>query len=98
MNQERLLKVLLSPHVSEKSTNVGEAYNQYVFKVARDARKPEIKKAVEQMFNVRVSGVQVTNVKGKRKRFGVIQGRRGDWKKAYVTLEAGQDIDFLGAE
>jgi len=98
MNQERLMQVLLSPHVSEKSTIVGEAHNQYVFKVVPDAKKPEIKKAVEQMFSVKVRGVQVSNVKGKSKRFGTIQGRRSDWKKAYVTLEAGQDIDFLGGE
>lgn len=98
MNQERLMQVLLSPHVSEKSTIVGEANNQYVFKVVPDAKKPEIKKAVEQMFSVKVKGVQVSNVKGKSKRFGTIQGRRSDWKKAYVTLEAGQDIDFLGGE
>ena len=98
MNQERLMQVLLSPHVSEKSTIVGEANNQYVFRVVPGAKKPEIKKAVEQMFSVKVKGVQVSNVKGKAKRFGTIQGRRSDWKKAYVTLEAGQDIDFLGGE
>lgn len=98
MNQERLMKVLLSPHVSEKSAMAAEQDNQYVFKVTRDASKPEIKQAVELMFDVEVDGVQVTNVKGKSKRHGATQGRRGDWKKAYVTLKAGQEIDFMGAE
>jgi large subunit ribosomal protein L23 len=67
-----------------------------VFKVARDATKPEIKRAVELMFEVKVQKVTVATVKGKHKRFGRIQGRRSDWKKAYVTLEAGHEIDFLG--
>lgn len=98
MNRERLLKILLSPHVSEKSTVVGERHNQYVFRVALDATKPEIKKAVETLFEVEVDAVRVLNVKGKRKSFGVIQGRRPDWKKAYVTLKEGHEIDFLGGE
>jgi len=98
MNQERLMKILLAPHVSEKSSAVADAYNQVVFKVARDATKPEIKSAVELMFNVKVKSVTVANVKGKRKRFGTMQGRRSDWRKAYVALESGQTIEFLGAE
>ncbi|MFO7642436.1 MAG: 50S ribosomal protein L23 [Candidatus Competibacteraceae bacterium] len=98
MNQERLLKVLLAPHVSEKSNRVAERYNQVVFKVARDATKPEIKDAVELLFKVAVKGVTILNVKGKRKRFGMIHGRRSDWKKAYVSLEAGHEIDFMAAE
>ena len=98
MSQERLLKILLAPHVSEKANRVTEQHNQVVFKVARDATKPEIKGAVEMLFNVKVKGVMVANVKGKRKRFGAIQGRRSDWKKAYVALEAGHEIDFLVAE
>ncbi len=97
MNQERLLKVLLAPHVSEKSSVVAEQNNQYVFKVAKDASKPEIKKAVEMLFNVQVGSVQVSNTKGKSKRFGAIQGRRSDWKKAYVTLKADQSIDLMGS-
>ncbi len=97
MNQERLLKVLIAPHVSEKSSVVAEQNNQYVFKVARDASKPEIKKAVEMLFNVQVGTVQVINTKGKSKRFGAIQGRRSDWKKAYVTLKADQTIDLMGS-
>lgn len=98
MNQERLLKILLAPHVSEKANRIAERYNQVVFKVVRDATKPEIRGAVEMLFKVKVKGVTVINVKGKRKRFGAIQGRRSDWKKAYVSLEAGHEIDFLVAE
>ena len=98
MNQERIMKVLLEPHVSEKSTNVAEQANQVVFKVIPDATKDEIKQAVEKMFEVSVEGVQVVKVKGKvkRSRFGV--GKRKDWKKAYVSLKAGDDINFLGTE
>jgi len=95
MNQERLLKVLLSPHVSEKSTRVGDAHNQVVFKVAADATKLEIRNAVEKLFNVRVRSVSTVSLKGKSKRFGKFTGRRPDSKKAYVTLMPGDDIDFL---
>ena len=98
MNEERLLKVLLAPHVSEKSNRLTDRYNQVAFKVARDATKPEIKDAVELLFKVKVTGVTVLNVKGKRKRFGALTGRRSDWKMAYVSLEAGHEIDFLGAK
>ncbi|ALP52380.1 50S ribosomal protein L23 [Candidatus Tenderia electrophaga] len=98
MRKERLMKVLLAPHVSEKSTVAADANQQFVFKVVPDANKLEIKKAVELMFDVKVDSVQVTNVKGKRKRFGQIAGRRADWKKAYVKLQPGQDIDFMGAQ
>jgi len=99
MNQERLMKVLLAPHISEKSSIVAEANNQVVFKVATDASKPEIKQAVEMLFDVKVERVQVSNVKGKTKRFGAKMGSRNDWKKAYITLQEGQEIDFLsGAE
>lgn len=98
MNQERLLNILLAPHVSEKSTRIAERYNQVAFKVTRDATKPEIKDAVELLFKVKVKGVTVLNVKGKRKRFGALSGRRSDWKKAYVSLEAGHEIDFLAAK
>ena len=98
MNQERLLKILLAPHVSEKSNRVAERYNQVVFKVTLDATKPEIRDAVELLFKVKVKGVTVVNVKGKRKRFGAAYGRRSDWKKAYVSLEAGNEIDFMMAE
>ncbi len=96
MNQERLMKVLLSPHISEKSSIVADQNNQIVLKVANDASKPEIKQAVELLFDVKVDRVQVSNVKGKTKRFGAKMGRRSDWKKAYITLQEGQQIDFLG--
>jgi large subunit ribosomal protein L23 len=95
MNHERIYTVILGPHVSEKSTLMGEANNQYAFKVAANASKPEIKKAVETIFNVVVSDLQVLNVKGKTKRTNRGQIRkRSDWKKAYVRLEAGHEIDF----
>jgi large subunit ribosomal protein L23 len=94
MNNERLMKVLLSPVVSEKSSVVADANQQYTFRVATDATKREITKAVEKLFEVQVDSVQVVNVKGKRKRFGQIQGKRSDWKKAYVRLKPGSEIDF----
>ncbi|MBL1141783.1 MAG: 50S ribosomal protein L23 [Proteobacteria bacterium] len=98
MNQEKLMTVLLEPRVTEKSTMVGETHNQYVFKVAKSATKPEIKKAVELMFDgAEVESVQVANVKGKSKIFARRQGQRVNWKKAYVKLKAGFDIDFMGA-
>jgi len=97
MNQERIMKILLSPHVSEKSTLTAENDNQYVFKVVTDATKPEIKSAVETLFKVEVDGVTVVNVRGKIKR-GKNPGMRSSWKKAYVTLKPGHDIDFAGAE
>jgi large subunit ribosomal protein L23 len=96
--KERLMQVLVAPHVSEKSARASEQGNQMVFRVARDATKPEIKAAVELMFEVKVDAVQVVNVMGKAKRFGGRQGRRSDWKKAYVKLAQGQTIDFTGAE
>src|SRR2546430_4778321 len=86
MDKQGLMQVLLAPQVSEKSTFVGEKNNQYVFRVAADATKPEIKAAVELMFKTKVKSVQVTNVKGKDKRFGRFEGRRRNWKKAYVSL------------
>jgi len=98
MNQERLMKVLLSPIVSEKSTRLADAHRQFAFKVMTDASKPEVRKAVELMFDVKVENVQMANVRGKTKRFGQSLGKRSDWKKAYVTLAEGHDIDFMGAE
>ncbi|MDH3840695.1 MAG: 50S ribosomal protein L23 [Chromatiales bacterium] len=98
MSQERLMTVLLGPHISEKGTLLAEKSNQIVFKVRRDANKAEIRKAVELMFDVKVEGVQVVNNRGKSKRFGRMTGTRASWKKAYVRLAEGQDIDFLGAE
>ncbi len=96
MNQERLMKVILGPLVSEKSARIGDQANQYAFKVLRDATKPEIKAAVEKLFEVKVEGVQVVNLKGKTKRFGARLGRRKDWRKAYVRLQKGQEIDLGG--
>ena len=98
MNQERLYKVLLAPHISEKSAMATDRRNQYAFRICKDATRPEVKHAVEQLFKVKVASVQVLNVKGKRKanRFGV--AKKSDWKKAYVRLEAGHDIDFTVAE
>ena len=98
MNPERIFKVLLGPHISEKATVVGAKQNQVVFRVAPDATKPEIKAAVEQLFNVKVDAVQVSNLKGKRKRTRYGMGKRSDLRKAYVSLQEGQDIDFLSVE
>jgi large subunit ribosomal protein L23 len=97
MNQERLMKVLLSPVVSEKAAIAADASRQYAFKVTTDATKPEIAKAVELLFEVEVDAVRTVLVKGKRKRFGQMQGKRSDWKKAYVRLKEGQEIDFATA-
>ena len=98
MNNERLSRILISPVVSEKSTRVADQSKQMVFKVLPDASKLEIRKAVEKMFDVTVTRIQVSTVKGKIKRFGQTMGRRSDCKKAYVTLAEGSDIDFVGAE
>lgn len=98
MNQERLLQVLLAPQISEKSTWVADKYEQVIFKVATDATKPEIKAAVELLFKVEVESVQVANVKGKVKRSGRFIGRRKNWKKAYVSLKPGQELNFAAGE
>lgn len=98
MNQERLLKIILAPVVSEKSTLIAEKSHQYVFSVLPDATKPEIKKAIELLFKVTVLGVRVCNVKGKTKVFRQKPGRRKSWKKAYITLKEGDDINFMGAQ
>lgn len=93
-NQERLMQVLLAPQISEKATMLAERNNQVVFVVAPDATKLEVKAAVELLFKVKVGAVQVMNVKGKSKRFGRTMGRRSDVRKAIVSLEAGQEINF----
>ncbi len=98
MNQERLMNILVSPHVSEKATIASEKANQIVFRVANTATKKEIKAAVEMLFEVNVENVQVANVKGKTKRTQNGVGRRNNWKKAYIRLQEGQDINFIGAE
>lgn len=92
------MKVLLAPQISEKATFVAEKNNQVAFRVATSATKPEIKAAVELMFNVSVDSVKVVCVKGKTKRFGRVFGSRNDWKKAYVRLAAGQEINFAAGE
>ena len=94
MNQERIFQILVSPHVSEKSAVLGDSANQAVFRVATDAKKTEIKAAVEQLFEVKVANVRTVNVKGKTKRQGQRKGKRSDWKKAYVSLEQGHEIDL----
>ncbi|MFC5772149.1 MULTISPECIES: 50S ribosomal protein L23 [Thauera] len=98
MSQERLLQVLLAPQVSEKATYIADKNEQVVFKVASDATKPEVKAAVEQLFKVEVESVNVANVKGKSKRFGRMMGRRKNWKKAFVSLKPGQEINFAAGE
>ncbi len=98
MNQERLYTVLLEPHFSEKVSLQGEASNQYGFKVARDATKAEIKEAVETLFKVSVEGVSTVNVKGKVKKTVRGESRKKDWKKAYVRVADGQEIDFMVTE
>lgn len=93
-NQNRLLQVLLAPQVSEKATFIADKNEQVIFRVASDATKPEVKAAVELLFKVEVKSVQIANVKGKEKRFGKFMGRRQSWKKAFVCLKAGQEINF----
>jgi large subunit ribosomal protein L23 len=97
-SKERMLSILLAPHVSEKTARAAQDGNQVVFRVRRDATKPEIKAAVEELFEVKVSGVNVVNALGKQKRFGQRLGWRSDFKKAYVRLAPGQTIEFAGAE
>jgi large subunit ribosomal protein L23 len=97
-SEQRLMQVLLAPQVSEKATYVADKNEQVIFRVASDASKPEIKAAVELLFKVEVKSVQVANVKGKIKRFGRMTGRRKDWKKAFVCLKPGQEINFVAGE
>jgi len=96
--EERLYQVLLAPQISEKATYIADKNEQVVFKVATDATKPEVKAAVESLFKVEVKSVQILNVKGKSKRFGKTMGRRKDWKKAFVCLKPGQEINFAAGE
>ena len=94
MSDEHLISLISAPHISEKSTVAAESRGEFVFKVLNHATKADIKKAIELLFQVQVEKVTTLNVKGKRKNFGRIPGRRKNWKKAYVTLAEGQDIDF----
>ena len=95
MNQQRLMQVLLAPQISEKATYVADKNEQVIFRVASDATKPEVKAAAELLFKVSVESVQIANVKGKQKRFGRHMGCRKGWKKAYVCLKPGQEINFV---
>lgn len=97
-NEERLMNVLVAPQISEKATYVADKNEQVIFRVAADATKPEIKAAVELLFKVSVESVQTACVKGKQKRFGRYVGRRNNWKKAYVCLAPGQEINFAAGE
>ncbi len=97
-HQERLMTVILGPHVSEKTTAAADKLNQIVFKVRLDATKQEIRQAVEHLFDVKVVGVTVVRSLGKIKRHGQTSGRQSNWKKAYVRLSSGDDIAFMGAE
>ena len=97
-NNERLMTLLLAPVVSEKGTYIADKYEQVIFRVVQDATKPEIKAAVELLFKTKVDSVTVSRVKGKKKRFGRFIGRRNNWKKAYVRLAAGQEINFAVTE
>lgn len=98
VHEERLMTIILGPHISEKSTAVADEKHQVVFKVRRDATKREIRKAVELLFEVEVGNVTVVNISGKIKQRGSNRSRKSDWKKAYVRLAPGHDIDFMGVE
>ncbi|MQM31889.1 MAG: 50S ribosomal protein L23 [Candidatus Accumulibacter phosphatis] len=95
MNPERLMQVLLAPQISEKATFIADKNEQVIFRVLPDATKPEVKGAVELLFKVSVKSVQMAIVKGKQKKFGRAMGRRKSWKKAYVCLQPGQEINFV---
>jgi large subunit ribosomal protein L23 len=95
MNQQRLMQVLLAPQISEKATYIADKNEQVIFRVIADATKPEVKAAVELLFKVSVESVQMANVKSKQKRFGRNMGSRKAWKKAYVSLKPGQEINFV---
>ena len=95
MNEQRLMQVLLAPQISEKATYVADKNQQVIFRVASDATKPEVKAAVELLFKVSVESVQIANIKGKQKRFGRYMGSRKGWKKAFVCLKPGQEINFV---
>ena len=94
MNREQLMSVLIAPHVTERTSLAMQNHNQYTFRVRREASKTDIRKAIELMFDVKVTGVQVVNEPGKVRRFGRTVGRTQDWKKAYVSLSPGQTIDY----
>ena len=95
MNEAKLYSIIRAPRVSEKTARLQEVSNQYVFEVATDATKADIKQAVEKLFDVTVEAVNGVNVKGKKKSFRFREGRRSDWRKAYVKLAEGQSIDVM---
>lgn len=97
MSKERLMKVIIGPHISEKSAMAAEGGNQVILKVAVDSNKQEIKAAVELLMDIKVASVRVLNQKGKTKKFGQRMGKRKDWKKAYINLVPGQNIENLTA-
>lgn len=97
-SQERLMQIIIGPHISEKSTAAAQDSKQVVLRVRPDATKPEIRKAVEFLFEVKVESVSIVRMRGKSKRFGARRGQQSGWKKAYVRLAPGQDLDFIGAE
>lgn len=97
MKEDQIYQVIMAPHISEKTTRVADKHGQYVFHVAETASKPMIKEAVETIFKVNVESVQVQNVRGKMK-YGKHPGKRANWKKAFVRLAAGQEIDFMGSK
>lgn len=98
MNQERLLKIIVSPHISEKASIATEKKNEYVLEVIASATKPEIKDAVELLFNAKVKAVRIINVRAKQKTFRGFEGKRKAWKKAYVTLQSGQKLEMLNMQ
>lgn len=98
MREERLLTLILGPVISEKATHIADKHRQYAFRVLSDANKKEVHAAVEHLFNVKVDSVQICRVKGKEKRFKQFVGHRKNWKKAYVALQDGYDINFSGME
>ena len=96
MSINKSLQAVLAPQVTEKATMVADKYNQIAFKVKKDATKKEVKEAIELMFKVEVTAVNILNMNGKTKRSGRLMGKRNDWKKAYISLKAGQEINFTG--
>jgi large subunit ribosomal protein L23 len=98
MNQERLLKVILSPHISEKATRITDKNNEYVFEVENTATKPEVRDAIEFLFSTKVKAVRIVNVRAKEKLFRGFKGQRKPWKKAYVTLKAGEKLEMVNMQ
>ncbi|MCS5547632.1 MAG: 50S ribosomal protein L23 [SAR86 cluster bacterium] len=98
IRHDQIRTILIEPHVSEKTTLLNQNSGQIAFKVRSDSNKKQIKRAVEEMFNVKVSSVKTVSVKGKKKRMGMRSGKTNDWKKAYIKLEEGQNLDFMNTE